>query len=80
MLRKSAAAIFQEAAGICHNYSTSDDREGAVGMVEMALSKLSEGVVNLDEERKGRHGEQPAGSAVRKQGMHSPIVNSGSIY
>ena len=38
-------------------------------MVEMALSKLSEGnVVNLDEERKAAHGEQPAGSAVRKQG------------
>jgi SPFH domain / Band 7 family len=54
--------------------------EGAVGMVEMALSQLSEkGIVNLDEERKAAMvsnlmvvlcGEQPA----------SPIVNAGSLY
>jgi len=54
--------------------------EGAVGMVEMALSMLSEkDIVNLDEERKAAMvsnlmvvlcGEQPA----------SPIVNAGSLY
>jgi len=54
--------------------------EGAVGMVEMALTRLSERqVVNLDEERKAAMvsnlmvvlcGDQPA----------SPIVNAGSLY
>jgi regulator of protease activity HflC (stomatin/prohibitin superfamily) len=54
--------------------------EGAVGMVEMALSMLSEKeIVHLDEERKAAMvsnlmvvlcGEQPA----------SPIVNAGSLY
>jgi regulator of protease activity HflC (stomatin/prohibitin superfamily) len=54
--------------------------EGAVGMVEMALTRLSErGVVDLDEERKAAMvsnlmvvlcGDQPA----------SPIVNAGTLY
>ena len=54
--------------------------EGAVGMVEMALNRLSErDVVDLDEERKAAMvsnlmvvlcGDQPA----------SPIVNTGSLY
>ena len=54
--------------------------EGAVGMVEMALSRLAErGIVQLDEERKAAMvsnlmvvlcGDQPA----------SPIVNTGSLY
>jgi regulator of protease activity HflC (stomatin/prohibitin superfamily) len=54
--------------------------EGAVGMVEMALARLSErGVVELDEERKAAMvsnlmvvlcGDQPA----------APIVNTGSLY
>jgi len=54
--------------------------EGAVGMVEQALTRLSEGgVVELDEERKAAMvsnlmvvlcGDQPA----------SPIVNTGSLY
>jgi regulator of protease activity HflC (stomatin/prohibitin superfamily) len=54
--------------------------EGAVGMVEMALARLSErGIVSLDEERKAAMvsnlmvvlcGDQPA----------SPIVNAGSLY
>jgi regulator of protease activity HflC (stomatin/prohibitin superfamily) len=54
--------------------------EGAVGMVELALSKLDEqGVVELDEERKAAMvsnlmvvlcGDQPA----------SPIVNTGTLY
>jgi regulator of protease activity HflC (stomatin/prohibitin superfamily) len=54
--------------------------EGAVGMVEMALTQLSEkGIVHLDEERKAAMvsnlmvvlcGDQPA----------SPIVNAGSLY
>jgi regulator of protease activity HflC (stomatin/prohibitin superfamily) len=54
--------------------------EGAVGMVELALRRLSEGsVVDLDEERKASMvsnlmvvlcGEQPP----------SPVVNTGSLY
>jgi hypothetical protein len=54
--------------------------EGAVGMVEMALSRLAEGgIVELDEERKAAMvsnlmvvlcGDQPA----------SPVVNTGSLY
>jgi regulator of protease activity HflC (stomatin/prohibitin superfamily) len=54
--------------------------EGAVGMVELALEKLSEReIVNLDEERKAAMvsnlmvvlcGDQPP----------SPIVNTGSLY
>jgi regulator of protease activity HflC (stomatin/prohibitin superfamily) len=54
--------------------------DGAVGMVEMALTRLAEGnIVELDEERKAAMvsnlmvvlcGDQPA----------SPIVNAGSLY
>ena len=54
--------------------------EGAVGMVELALSRLSErGIVELDEERKAAMvsnlmvvlcGDQPA----------SPVVNTGTLY
>jgi regulator of protease activity HflC (stomatin/prohibitin superfamily) len=54
--------------------------DGAVGMVKMALNKLSEeGVVNLDEERKAAMvtnlmvvlcSDQPA----------QPIINSGTLY
>jgi hypothetical protein len=54
--------------------------EGAVGMVEMALNRLSEGhIVDLDEERKASMvsnlmvvlcGDQPP----------SPVVNTGSLY
>jgi hypothetical protein len=54
--------------------------DGAVGMVEMALTRLSErGIVDLDEERKAAMAsnlmvvlcaEQPA----------SPVVNTGSLY
>jgi len=54
--------------------------EGAVGMVDMALSRLDErGIVDLDEERKAAMvsnlmvvlcGDQPA----------SPVVNTGSLY
>jgi len=54
--------------------------EGAVGMVEMALARLSEGgIIELDEERKAAMvsnlmvvlcAEQPA----------SPVVNTGTLY
>jgi hypothetical protein len=54
--------------------------DGAVGMVELALDRLSErGIVDLDEERKAAMvsnlmvvlcGDQPA----------SPVVNTGSLY
>ena len=54
--------------------------EGAVGMVDLALSRLDErGIVELDEERKAAMvsnllvvlcGDQPA----------SPVVNTGTLY
>src|SRR5450631_3054323 len=54
--------------------------DGAVGMVEMALARLSErGIVDLDEERKAAMvsnlmvvlcGDQPA----------SPVINTGTLY
>lgn len=54
--------------------------EGAVGMVEMALAKLSEnGVVNLDEERKAA---MVSNLLVVLCGNRDaqPVVNSGSLY
>ena len=54
--------------------------DGAVGMVEMALERLSEKqVVELDEERKARHGVQPAGGALRQPGRPAG-GHSGSLY
>ena len=41
--------------------------EGAVGMVEMALERLSEKeILHLDEERQGDDGQQPARGALRR--------------
>lgn len=54
--------------------------DGAVGMVEMALERLSENnVVNLDEERKAA---MVSNLLVVLCGNHDaqPIVNSGSLY
>ena len=54
--------------------------DGAVGMVEMALEKLSEGnIVELDEERKAA---MVSNLLVVLCGSKDaqPIVNSGSIY
>ena len=54
--------------------------DGAVGMVEMALARLSENnVVNLDEERKAA---MVSNLLVVLCGNHDaqPIVNSGSLY
>ena len=54
--------------------------DGAVGMVEMALSRLSEnGVVELDEERKAA---MVSNLLVVLCGNHDaqPVVNSGSLY
>ena len=54
--------------------------DGAVGMVEMALEKLSEGnIVNLDEERKAA---MVSNLLVVLCGNRDaqPIVNSGSLY
>jgi hypothetical protein len=43
--------------------------EGAAGMVQLALQRLKdEEVVELDEERKARHGLQPARGAVQRAG------------
>ena len=54
--------------------------EGAVGMVEMALERLSEsGMVELDEERKAA---MVSNLLVVLCGNHDaqPIVNTGSLY
>lgn len=54
--------------------------DGAVGMVEMALERLSEnGVVDLDEERKAA---MVSNLLVVLCGNHDaqPVVNSGSLY
>lgn len=54
--------------------------DGAVGMVEMALNRLSEDkVVELDDERKA---QMVSNLLVVLCGNHdaSPIVNTGSIY
>lgn len=54
--------------------------EGAVGMVEMALERLSEsGMVELDEERKAA---MVSNLLVVLCGNHDaqPVVNSGSLY
>jgi SPFH domain/band 7 family protein len=54
--------------------------DGAVGMVEMALERLSEGeIVELDEERKAA---MVSNLLVVLCGNHDaqPIVNTGSLY
>lgn len=53
--------------------------DGAVGMVEMALERLNEGVVELDEERKAA---MVSNLLVVLCGNHDaqPIVNTGSLY
>ena len=53
--------------------------DGAVGMVEMALERLNENQVELDEERKAA---MVSNLLVVLCGNHDaqPIVNSGSLY
>jgi hypothetical protein len=54
--------------------------EGAVGMVEMALAKLSDrNIVNLDEERKAAMVSNLLVVLCANKDPQ-PIVNSGSIY
>jgi regulator of protease activity HflC (stomatin/prohibitin superfamily) len=54
--------------------------EGAVGMVEMALKKLSEsGVVEMDDERKAAMVSNLMVVLVSDKDA-SPVVNSGSLY
>lgn len=54
--------------------------EGAVGMVEMALDKLSErGIVSLDEERKAAMVSNLLVVLCGEKNV-APIVNAGSIY
>ena len=54
--------------------------DGAVGMVEMALSRLSEkGVVELDEERKAAMVSNLLVVLCGNKDAQ-PIVNSGSLY
>jgi hypothetical protein len=54
--------------------------EGAVGMVDMALTQLSEqGIVELDEERKAAMVSNLLVVLVSERGAQ-PVVNSGSLY
>ena len=54
--------------------------DGAVGMVEMALSQLSEkGIVELDEERKAAMVSNLLVVLCSDQNAH-PVVNAGSLY
>ena len=54
--------------------------DGAVGMVEMALEKLSENeIVNLDEERKAAMVSNLLVALCGNRDAQ-PIVNSGSLY
>ena len=54
--------------------------EGAVGMVQMALAKLSEEhVVNLDEERKAAMISNLLVVLCGNRDPH-PVVNAGSLY
>jgi len=54
--------------------------DGAVGMVDMALSKLSEGgIVDLDEERKAAMVSNLLVVLCGNKDAQ-PIVNSGSLY
>ena len=54
--------------------------EGAVGMVEMALAKLSErNIVHLDDERKAAMVSNLLVVLCGEKNV-SPIVNTGSIY
>jgi regulator of protease activity HflC (stomatin/prohibitin superfamily) len=54
--------------------------EGAVGMVEMALKRLSEhAIVNLDEERKAQMVSNMLVVLCGDRGAQ-PVVNAGSIY
>jgi hypothetical protein len=54
--------------------------EGAVGMVEMALAKLSErNIVDLDDERKAAMVSNLLVVLCAEKSV-SPVVNAGSIY
>ena len=54
--------------------------EGAVGMVEMALSEISrKGVVNLDEERKAAMVSNLLVVLCSERGVE-PVVNTGTLY
>lgn len=54
--------------------------EGAVGMVEMALKRLSEGgMVQLDEERKAAMVNNLLVTLVSEQSTQ-PVVNTGTVY
>jgi regulator of protease activity HflC (stomatin/prohibitin superfamily) len=54
--------------------------EGAVGMVEMALSEINrKGVVNLDEERKASMVSNLLVVLCSERGVE-PVVNTGSLY
>ena len=54
--------------------------EGAVGMVEMALERLSQkGIVNLDEERKAAMGSNLL-VVLCSERAATPVVNTGTLY
>ena len=54
--------------------------DGAVGMVEMALAKLSEkGIVHLDEERKAAMVSNLLVVLCGEKSV-SPVINAGTLY
>lgn len=54
--------------------------QGAVGMVEMALTELSaRGFVSLDDERKASMVGNLIAVLCRESGVH-PVVNTGTLY
>lgn len=53
--------------------------EGAVGMVELALERLTAKGVNLDEERKAAMANNLMVALV-SEGQTTPVINTGSLY
>ena len=55
--------------------------QGAVSMVHMALRELeAQQVVQLDRGTQGRHGQQPAGRAVRQLGRHAGHQHRHAVH
>ena len=80
MLQKSQLSCFNEQQASAIIDARKMIVDGAVGMVEMALERLSEGeIVELDEERKAA---MVSNLLVVLCGNHDaqPIVNTGSLY
>ncbi len=75
-----ASAMLQRQQAVAIVAARQQIVEGAVGMVEMALAKLSErGIVTLDEERKAAMVSNLLVVLCGEKNV-APIVNAGSIY